>query len=164
MANEYKPIEDYGIIGDLNTVALISTDGSLDFLCLPDFDSPTIFAALLDRQKGGSMKLAPVLTNCRLKQIYLPDTNILLTRFLAEEFLVELIDFLPIGYDDKASLVLRTLHVIRGGSTRFQLGCRPRFHYGSASHRAKQVDDHHLEFQSENDSDPASRGKCAAWS
>ena len=153
MGPDYKPIEDYGIIGDLNTVALIAKDGSLDFLCLPDFDSPSIFAALLDRHKGGRLSLSPVLKECQHKQLYLPDTNILLTRFLSEEALVELIDFMPIGQDQRDPVVVRTLRVIEG-KARFQLACLPRFHYGDSPHGVTQVNEHHLEFHSKNVSDP----------
>src|SRR5215472_16316465 len=76
----YQPIENYGIIGDLYTVALVGMDGSIDFCALPHFDSPTIFAALLDRQKGGRFQIAPLLGDSRQKQLYLSDSNILLTR------------------------------------------------------------------------------------
>ncbi|HXJ39477.1 MAG TPA: trehalase-like domain-containing protein, partial [Bryobacteraceae bacterium] len=70
-----QPIEDYGVIGDLHTVALINTHGSIDFLCLPDFDSATVFAALLDPLKGGCFSITPCMEDSRRKQIYLPDTN-----------------------------------------------------------------------------------------
>src|SRR5689334_24780479 len=81
----YQPIENYGIIGDLNTVALIGLNGSIDFLCLPHFDSPTLFAALLDDKRGGFYSIQPVFQEMSTKQLYLPDTNVLLTRFLSEE-------------------------------------------------------------------------------
>src|SRR5689334_3202443 len=81
-ANGYKPIGDYGVIGDLRTVALVGIDGSIDFMCFPCFDSPSIFAALLDCHKGGSFKLAPILNGMHHKQLYLPESNILLSRFL----------------------------------------------------------------------------------
>lgn len=74
------PIEDYGVIGDLHTIALVSTDASIDFLCLPEFDSPTIFAALLDSEKGGAFSIVPRMERSRRKQMYLPETNILTTR------------------------------------------------------------------------------------
>jgi hypothetical protein len=82
MANRYAPIGEYGIIGDLHTVALASMDGSIDFLCFPSFDSPSVFAALLDADRGGRFQIAPVLDGAARKQLYLPDTNVLLTRFL----------------------------------------------------------------------------------
>ena len=85
----YTPIEDYGIIGDLHTVALVGTHGSIDFLSFPRFDSPTIFAALLDRTKGGRFAITPCLERHTEKQIYLPDTSILITRFLSEAGVAE---------------------------------------------------------------------------
>src|SRR5690606_19447858 len=81
----YQPIENYAIIGDLHTVALVGMDGSIDFLPFPRFDSPTVFAALLDHRKGGRFKIAPAFADARQKQLYLPDTNVLLTRSLSSE-------------------------------------------------------------------------------
>ena len=75
----YQPIENYGIIGDLNTVALVGLNGSIDFMCLPDFDSPTIFASLLDTNKGGYFQIHPTHNDITYKQLYLPDTNVLIT-------------------------------------------------------------------------------------
>ena len=78
----YQPIENYGMIGDMHTVALVGTDGSIDWLCVPDFDSPSVFAAILDDGKGGRFKIAPVGDDVTCKQFYWPDTNVLITRFL----------------------------------------------------------------------------------
>src|SRR5438874_1161252 len=80
----YQPIENYGVIGDLYTVALVGMDGSIDFFAFPHFDSPTVFAALLDHVKGGRFQIAPQLANARQKQLYLPDSNILLGRSLGK--------------------------------------------------------------------------------
>ena len=91
----YKPIEDYGVIGDLHTVALVGIDGSIDWCCLPRFDSPSTFAALLDDEKGGYFKISTVAT-ARRKQLYMPDTNVLITRCLSPEGIAEIIDFMPI--------------------------------------------------------------------
>src|SRR5262249_57157069 len=82
MAIRYAPIGEYGVIGDLHTVALVGMDGSIDFLCLPRFDSPSVFAALVDAERGGRFQIAPVLDGAARKQLYLPDRNVLLTRFL----------------------------------------------------------------------------------
>ena len=82
MTRRYAPIGEYGVIGDLHTVALVGMDGSIDFLCLPHFDSPSVFAALLDAERGGRFQIAPLLDGAARKQLYLPDTNVLLTRFL----------------------------------------------------------------------------------
>ena len=91
----YKLIEDYGIIGDLHTVALVGIDGSIDWCCLPHFDSPSVFAAILDDEKGGYFKISAVSPE-RCKQLYLPDTNVLITRFFTADGIAELIDFMPI--------------------------------------------------------------------
>jgi len=93
----YRLIEDCGIIGDLHTAALLAKDGSIDFMCFPEFDSPTIFAALLDKDKGGRFQIAPSLNHANQKQLYLPDTNVLLTRFLSESGIAEVSDFMPVG-------------------------------------------------------------------
>src|SRR6516165_12736048 len=78
----YQPIENYGMIGDMHTVALVGTDGSIDWLCVPRFDSPSVFAAILDDGKGGRFKIAPVGDDVTCKQFYWPETNVLITRFL----------------------------------------------------------------------------------
>ncbi|RPH44825.1 MAG: glycoside hydrolase family 15 protein, partial [Planctomycetota bacterium] len=84
------------MIGDLRTVALVGLDGSIDFMCFPRMDSPSVFAALLDRQKGGRFLLAPLLDRAKHTQLYLPDTNVLLTRFLSPEGVAEISDFMPL--------------------------------------------------------------------
>ena len=91
----YKPIESYGVIGDLHTVALVGMDGSIDWCCLPRFDSPSIYAAILDERKGGFFKIAS-LYEAQHKQMYLPDSNVLVTRFLSPEGVGEVVDFMPV--------------------------------------------------------------------
>src|SRR5215213_1210463 len=81
----YQPIENYGIIGDLHSVALVGMDGAIDWLCLPRFDSPSVFAAILDDKKGGRFKIAPIGDGVRCKQFYWPDTNVLVTRFFTPD-------------------------------------------------------------------------------
>lgn len=83
MSGAYHPIENYGVIGNLQTVALIGMDASIDFLCFPYFDSPSIFASLLDSERGGRFILSPTFQHRRPKQMYLSNSNILLTRFLS---------------------------------------------------------------------------------
>src|SRR5579872_5061516 len=133
----YKPIENYGVIGDLHTVALVGMDGSIDFMCFPRFDSPTIFAALLDYQRGGSFQLAPVLKPAHPKQIYMPDSNILLTRFISEAGLGEVSDFMPIMDLGHAHNLVRRAKTIRGDMT-WRMVCDPRFDYGRAGHRVEK--------------------------
>src|ERR1700691_1079563 len=126
----FEPIESYGVIGNMRSIALVGVNGSIDFLCYPNFDSPTVFAALLDDEKGGCFQIQPQLRKTQVRQLYLPDTNILLTRFLAEEGLGELTDYMPIGTDgEDPNEIVRTLTVIRG-QVDFKMRCRRRFDYG----------------------------------
>ena len=137
----YKPIEDYGIIGDLHTVALVGMDASIDFMAFPHFDSPTIFAALLDHHKGGHFQIAPTLGEPHHKQMYLPDTNVLLTRFLSDEGVAEVSDFMPLeetGQEPAHDLVRRAKTV--RGEVHFRMVCAPRFNYARAEHRVEQRD------------------------
>lgn len=131
-------IENHGIIGNLRSAALISLDGTIDFFCFPEFDSPSVFAGLLDAEKGGFFRIEPQLDGVRYKQLYLPDTNILLTRYLADEGVAEITDFMPVQQGDKSSAyahqIIRMVRVIKG-SIRFQMRCAPRFDYGRGTHR-----------------------------
>src|SRR3954447_14119218 len=104
----YRPIEHYGIIGNLRTAALVGVDGSIDWLCLPRFDSPSVFAAILDDGKGGRFRIAPADGDVRHKQFYWPDTNILVTRFLHADGIGELEDYMPIGCDQ----IIRRVRVV----------------------------------------------------
>ena len=78
----YLPIAEHGLIGDLHTVALVGTNGTIDWYCCPRFDSPSVFAAILDADRGGLFRIWPDCEGWSSKQLYLPDTNILITRFL----------------------------------------------------------------------------------
>ena len=134
-------IENYGVIGDMRSIALVSVEGSIDFLCYPDFDSPTVFAALLDRERGGSFALNPECDDMRVKQLYLPNTNILLTRLLSENGVAEITDFMPVGngrdrQQRYGNHIIRMLRVIKG-QLRFAMHCAPRFDYARSSHRAE---------------------------
>jgi GH15 family glucan-1,4-alpha-glucosidase len=129
--NSYPAIEDHGLIGDLQTAALIATDGTIDWFCAPRFDSPSIFASLLDQRRGGHFRIAPDGVDYVTKQLYLPGTPILITRFLSADGVGEVIDFMPIAGDqatDRHRLV-RMLRVVRG-QMRFSLECEPKFDYG----------------------------------
>ena len=135
----YQPIENYGIIGDLYTVALMGMDGSIDFMAFPHFDSPTVFAALLDWQKGGRFQIAPRPIDARQKQLYLPDSNILLTRFLASDGVAEISDCMPVAEVEQAHNLVRRVKTVRG-EIGFRMVCAPCFDYGRASHRVEQRD------------------------
>jgi GH15 family glucan-1,4-alpha-glucosidase len=145
---EYQPIENYGAIGDLNTVALVGLNGSIDFMCFPNFDSPTIFAALLDAEKGGKFQIIPAFDEMKTKQLYLPDTNVLLTRFLSEQGVGEITDFMPVEelYDGKE--LIRRVTTVRGKVT-YQLCCEPRFNYARSSHHVEVKSDHEIHFVSD---------------
>ena len=141
--DQYQPIEDYGIIGDLNTVALVSKRGSIDFMCFPDFDSPSIFAAMLDKDKGGYFNIHPLLEDINHKQLYLPETNILLTRFLSEEGVAEITDFMPEEENYGGKEIIRRVACIKG-EMRFKLECCPRFDYARAGHTINQINEHEI--------------------
>src|SRR4051812_20799113 len=136
--NDFTPIENHGLIGDLQTSALVTTDGTVDWFCTPRFDSPSIFASLLDRQHGGHFRIAPDGDDYVTKQIYLPGTAILITRFISAGGVGELIDFMPVTgpvATDRHRLV-RLLRVVRG-SMRFAIDCQPRFDYGRRPHKTE---------------------------
>ncbi|MEO8702597.1 MAG: glycoside hydrolase family 15 protein [Kofleriaceae bacterium] len=130
----YQPIESYGIIGDLYTVALVAPNGSIDMMSFPEFDSPTIFAAMLDDAKGGRFQISANLESSRAKQMYLPDTNILITRHLSQAGVSEIIDFMPVeAIGQQAHNLVRIVKTIRGAVT-YQMVCAPRFDYARAGH------------------------------
>lgn len=137
----YKPIESYGVIGDLHTVALVGSDGSIDWCCLPHFDSPSVFAAILDAREGGFFKIAPV-HPAVCKQMYLPETNVLLTRFLSEDGVGEVTDFMPMSRrtdsQGRCHQIIRRVQAVRG-RVKFRLECFPAFDYGRVSHRLRLV-------------------------
>ena len=133
----YQPIENYGVIGDLDTVALVGMDGSIDFMCFPEFNSPTIFAALLDHEKGGRFQISPVLPGATAKQRYLPDSNVLLTRFLSVDGVAEISDFMAIEEVGRQwHDLVRRVKTVRG-EVRFRMVCDPRFDYGRRGHRVE---------------------------
>lgn len=133
----YLPIEDHGIIGDLHTVALVGLDGAISFLCAPRFDSPSVFASLLDADRGGVFRIDPQLGGARRKQLYLPDTNVLLTRTLSPDGVAEISDFMPVAETEGVRRVVRRVKAVRG-DVRFVLRCAPRFGYGGVGHRTTE--------------------------
>lgn len=131
-----RPIEAHGIIGDMQTAALIADDGCVDFLCWPNFDSPTIFASLLDSPKAGAFEIAPDIPSPRHQQIYLPDSNILQTRWLGETAIAEVTDFMPVGNHQGSPRLIRQVNAVRG-EIRFTMRCAVRHDYGRANTRAE---------------------------
>ncbi|MFQ5828468.1 MAG: glycoside hydrolase family 15 protein [Candidatus Methylomirabilia bacterium] len=132
------PIEEHGVIGDLHTVALVGTNGSIDWCCLPHFDSPSVFGAILDDQRGGRFQICPTVGGARTQQMYLPDTNILITRFLHPDGVGEVTDFMPIyGGDDQKDRPHRLVRMVLAvrGTVAFHLECCPAFDYARAPHQ-----------------------------
>ena len=138
MTGNYQPIENYGIIGNMHTAALVGMDGSIDWLCLPHFDSPSVFAAILDDRKGGRFRIAPARDDLRRKQYYWPGTNVLITRFLHSDGVGEIEDYMPVG-EGAPSATVRRVRTVRGALT-FRLECRPAFDYARTSHETHMTD------------------------
>jgi pentatricopeptide repeat protein len=138
----YLPIEDYGIIGNLQTIALVGMNGSIDWFCFPHFDSPSVFAAILDERKGGYFRISPATPDGIVyKQIYWPETNVLVTRFLSEDGVAEIIDYMPVGApreDQGFHGLVRQVKVVRGRMT-FRVECFPAFDYGRDPHTVEVV-------------------------
>ena len=130
---DYQPIANYAVVGNMRSTALVGLTGSIDFFCFPRFDSPTVFAALLDPAEGGHFSIRPNMTSQTATQLYLPDTNILLTRFLAEEGMAEVMDLMPILDDSTPHQLIRKVTAIRG-EVEFTIECRPRFDYARMHH------------------------------
>ncbi|HTZ45015.1 MAG TPA: glycoside hydrolase family 15 protein [Jatrophihabitans sp.] len=141
MTEGYPPIAEHGLIGDLQTAALVTTDGSVDWFCAPRFDSPSIFGALLDAERGGRFRIRPAGARYEAKQMYLPETAILLTRFLTEDGVGEMADFMPI--EDRSATerhrLVRMIRCVRGRMS-FEVELAPRFDYGRAEHRVELFD------------------------
>ncbi|TPG78554.1 glycoside hydrolase family 15 protein [Pseudomonas arsenicoxydans] len=134
---QQSAIDAHGIIGDMRSAALVNDKGSVDFFCWPEFDSPSIFCSLLDTPEAGIFQLAPDLPDARREQIYLPDTNVLQTRWLSDRAVVEITDLLPIGdTEDDLPLLMRRVRVVSGEAT-FHMRCAVRHDYARASTRAR---------------------------
>jgi len=139
--DDYPLIADHGLIGDLQTAALVTTDGSVDWFCAPRFDSPSVFAALLDSQRGGRFRIRPSVDAFSSQQMYLPDTAILITRFLTPEGIGEIVDFMPVSgkvATDRHRLV-RLVRCVRGRMT-FEVEVAPRFDYSRKPHELHLTD------------------------
>nr|BFD81037.1 glycoside hydrolase family 15 protein [Streptomyces sp. Xyl84] len=137
-ARRYVPIADHGLIGDLRTVALVGTDGTIDWYCCPAFDAPSVFAAVLDAERGGCFELAAA-QGARTKQFYFPDTNVLITRFFTEDGVGEVQDFMPVsgglGEAERHRLIRRVVCV--RGTVPFRVRVAPRFGYGADPHTVR---------------------------
>jgi GH15 family glucan-1,4-alpha-glucosidase len=133
----YLPIAEHGVIGDLHTVALVGTDGTIDWYCCPHFDSPSVFAAILDADRGGRFRISPDCYGWSSKQLYLPDTNVLITRFMMPDGVAEVHDFMPPPISGKAAhrhRIVRRILAVRG-QMRFLVDVAPGFDYARAGHQ-----------------------------
>jgi GH15 family glucan-1,4-alpha-glucosidase len=166
-ADGYLPIEHHGVIGDLHTVALVGNEGTIDWFCPERFDAPSMFGAILDAQKGGRFSIQPADESFTTKQLYLPGTAVLVTRFFSEGGVGEVVDFMPLG-GGRCSIV-RRIEVVRGSLT-FRVFCEPAFDYARAPHRLAVEGalatflsgDHMCELRSVSGSlEPSGEGACA---
>src|SRR5581483_9700230 len=131
----YTPIESYGVIGNMRSVALVGMDGSIDWCCLPHFDSPSLFAAILDDRNGGRFRIT-VTSETRHRQMYMPETNVLVTRFLGPDGVGEVVDFMPLpeGSNDKQpQQIVRIVKGVRG-AVPFRMECIPGFDFARRPH------------------------------
>jgi GH15 family glucan-1,4-alpha-glucosidase len=132
----YQPIENYGIIGNMRTVAVVGMNGSIDWYCYPHFDSPSVFGAILDDKKGGRFQISADADGVQHKQFYWPSTNVLVTRFLLPDGIAELEDFMPAGLPSDSPEyrhLYRRIRCVRG-SVRISVACLPAFDYGRQTH------------------------------
>ncbi|WP_294255936.1 glycoside hydrolase family 15 protein [uncultured Sphingomonas sp.] len=133
MAEPRRTIGEHGIIGDLETAALVARDGTIDYLCWPSLDSPTIFADLLDGERGGAFSIEPEIDQPRHLHLYVPDTNVLLTRWMGAEGSAEVVDLMPQpearrrAKNDARCLIRRV--TVTSGTVAFAMRCTPRFDY-----------------------------------
>jgi pentatricopeptide repeat protein len=137
----YRPIAEHGIIGDLRSIALVATDGTIDWYCCPHFDSPSVFASILDCRRGGYYRLVPTADEWTTKQLYFPDTNVLITRFLTPGGVGEVEDFMPIAPGEAArrQQLVRRVVCVRG-EINFRLEVEPRFNYARDEHEVRLFD------------------------
>ncbi|HEX4716691.1 MAG TPA: glycoside hydrolase family 15 protein, partial [Ktedonobacteraceae bacterium] len=153
-SENYQPIEDYAVIGDLHTVALVGRNGSIDWCCIPRFDSPSVFGSLLDAGKGGFYRISPLIdggVKMGRKQLYLPETNILITRFLTAGGVGEITDFMPVKASrvvDHQHNIVRSVAVVRG-SLSFEMVCRPAFNFARDPHKI-HIMEHGVVFESQS--------------
>jgi GH15 family glucan-1,4-alpha-glucosidase len=133
---DYLPIAEHGVIGDQRSAALVGTDGTIDWYCPERFDAPSVFAAILDRARGGHYRIASTDRTASTKQLYFPDTNVLITRFLSQDGVAEVHDFMPL-VSEHQQLVRRVVGI--RGRVRFRVEVEPRFDYGRAQHLVRRT-------------------------
>jgi GH15 family glucan-1,4-alpha-glucosidase len=149
MADKYPAIADHGLIGDQQTCALVDSGGAIDWFCCPRFDSPSVFASLLDAQRGGAFRISPESGEFTTKQMYFPDTAVLITRFMSSGGVAEIFDFMPIdepGQPTDRHSIVRMVRIPRG-EVRLRIELAPRFDYGRSEH-AVHATEHGFVFES----------------
>ena len=131
MPDGWPAIADHGLIGDLRTCALVGTNGTIDWFCSPRFDSPSVFGAILDEERGGCWQLSPIGEVSRTQQFYFPDTAVLITRFLTPDGVAEVHDFMPVlgvGDPQHRQRVVRRVSGVRGKiQLRMRVDARPDY-------------------------------------
>jgi GH15 family glucan-1,4-alpha-glucosidase len=138
-SSDYLPVSEHGLIGDLHTVALVGTNGTIDWHCSPSFDAPSVFGSILDVDRGGCFELAAAVP-AKTRQFYLPDTNVLITRFSADDGVGEVQDFMPVGDGaDTRHRLIRRVVCVRGVMP-FRARIAPRFGYGRDPHTLSQTE------------------------
>ncbi len=149
----YKRLEEYGLIGNMHSAALVARDGAIDWLCLPSFDSPAVFSAILDDEKGGYFSITSDDAHDR-RQIYFPETNVLTTRFGASDSVAQITDFMPVVARDFGTVLEsqsngtsrpkqhQLVRYVQGvmGETRLRLECHPKFNFAATSHTVEMTD------------------------
>ena len=138
------------MVGDLHTIALVGTNGTIDWYCCPAFDSPSVFGRILDREKGGFFRLRPEGDEWTSRQLYFPDTNVLITRFYTDRGVGEIQDFMPIesaSVADHRHRLIRRVVVVRG-TMRFHVEVMPAFNYARDEHEV-ELHPHGVLFRSE---------------
>ena len=140
---KYQPIENYGVVGNMHTTALVGLNGSIDWFCFPKHDSPSIFAAILDWNQGGHFQITPLVEAVTYKQFYWPQTNVLVTRFLSSCGVGEIIDFMPVGLTAEERgyhWLVRRVRTIRC-TMDFRMECHPAFNYARDRHKTTLIEE-----------------------
>lgn len=134
---KFTKINNYGFIGNLQTTALVSLQGDIDFMCFPNFDSATVFANILDQDKGGGFAIEPLIENLEYKQFYLTNTATLITRFSSKDGMGEICDTMVVDEKDHKFKLLRKVTTTYGDIS-YRVKCNPRFNHAETRHKATQ--------------------------